>query len=511
MAEPDLRDDDLASLVERQAAAFAERRFLSFGSGESMSFRQFERGVAGVRGHLRELGARLGDRVALMMDNSLFYPVAWFGVMTAGCVAVLVNRRLGPVDAGYLLGHSGASLVVADEAARPLAERAATAMEPAPRLEIVSTTDYQRRPPGEPGDVTAGSIANVQYTSGTTGFPKGCLLTHRGWQRWGASNAWAMRLTEEDTIITAQPHSYVDPCWNVVAALQSGAHLVLLDGFHPGTFMRAVVEWGVTKYYCVGTMPTLLLKQPPDPADRAHRLEAVFSSAIPPTLHRAIEDRWGVPWFETYGMTETGLNLAVSPEEHDELIGSGSIGRPLAHCEASVADEDDRELPPGAVGELRVRGLGLMEGYHRDPQATAAFFRHGWAHTGDLVERDEEGRFFFRGRRKDMVRRGGENISSVEVEAVLASHPDVVECAVAAVPDADMGEEAKAYVVLRQGADTDAPALRDHLADRLARFKVPRYFEFRTELPRTPSERIAKHLLEAGRASWRDTTVDLGR
>ncbi len=208
-------------------------------------------------------------------------------------------------------------------------------------------------------------------------------------------------------------------------------------------------------------------------------------------------------------MTETGINTVVTADEHDACVGSGSIGRAAPHSEAAIFDERDRELPAGEVGELVFRGAGLMEGYHRDPEATAAFFRNGWAHTGDLAARDAQGFIYLRGRRKEMIRRGGENIAPVEVETALAAHPDVVECAVAPVPDDDMGEEAKAYVVRRDASAVEAIELASYLDDRLARFKVPRYWEFRDGLPHTPSERIAKHELELGRADFTDNTVDL--
>ncbi len=283
---------------------------------------------------------------------------------------------------------------------------------------------------------------------------------------------------------------------------------MILDGFHPSTFMRDVARWGVTAFYCLGVMPTMLLKQPPSASDRDHSLEHVACSAIPPELHRTIQERWGVPWFEVFGMTETGINIAVLPHERERLVGGGSMGRALDHCQARVVDDRGRDVPPGERGELRIRGEGFMEGYLDDAEATAAFFRDGWANTGDMVRMDRDGFIFFEGRKKEMIRRGGENIAQVEVEFALRAHPDVLDCAVAPVPDETLGEEGKAYVVLRPGCTADPVALREFLAGKLARFKVPRYYEFREDLPRTPSERIAKGELERARSSWREQTFD---
>jgi crotonobetaine/carnitine-CoA ligase len=506
---PDLRVETLAELVDRQTAAFAHRPALSFGDATTLTYAELGELVARARGLVRDRGIRPDDRVGIMLKNSLFFPIAWLGVVTSGATAVPINARYGPDDAAYVIRHSDPALLLADESTE------STVAHAAGHLPTVVVGVEEHRPkalveadPASPGPCTARSVANVQYTSGTTGFPKGCLLSHAYWQRIGAVCAELLRLSPERRLLTAQPFSYMDPMWNVVSAMQRGAHLVVLDGFHPSTFMASVAEWEINSFYCLGVMPSLLLKQPPSPADRAHSLDRVVCSAIPPQLHKEIEERWGVPWFEAFGMTETGVNIAVPDELHDELVGTGSIGTPLAHAEASVVREDGRPAAPGEEGELRVRGLGLMDGYLDDTESTAAFFRDGWANTGDLATMDEQGRIYFRGRRKEIVRRGGENISQAEVEFALRAHPDVLDCAVAPVPDDALGEEGKAYVVLVPGASPNPERLRVHLAERLASFKVPRYWEFRDNLPRTPSERIAKGRLEEGRRTWRDETYD---
>lgn len=507
--DPDPRDEDLHALIRRQAERYGERVFMSFGDGGSMSFAAFERRVAGMRGHLRELGVTAGDRVALMLKNSLFYPVAWLGTVSAGAVAVPINSRLREVDARYILDHSRAAAVVTDDSVEDVARLAGGAE----RTYFVARAgdamdEVERTDPVPPPATTPGARANIQYTSGTTGFPKGCLLSHRYWQRIGATASELFGLEERDVLLTAQPHSYMDPQWNVIAALRSGCQLVLLDGFHPSTFMRDVADWQVTVFYCLGVMPTLLLKQPPGHWDD-NAVERVFCSAIPPAQHRAIEERWGAPWYELFGMTESGANIAVAPKDHDRVVGTACLGRALSHNEATVVDDDDRELPPGEVGELVLRGLGFMDGYHDDPVATAQVFRNGWLHTGDLATRGADGLLYYTGRAKEMIRRAGENIAPVEIETALATHGAVLECAVAPVPDPDLGEEAKAYVVLRPGVRATVGDLHGFLRERIAPFKVPRYWEIRGSLPHTASEKVAKHELEAGRASFLDGTADL--
>jgi crotonobetaine/carnitine-CoA ligase len=495
--------ESLVSLVARQAERYGDRVFMTFGDGETMTFAQLADRVLAVGATLAAYGVAPGQRVAIMMKNSLSYPVAWLGVLAAGAVAVPVNSRSGELDARFVLEHSGAVAVLVDPSTRELAERAAPA-----GVRCVETSDLRHDAPGAP--VAGVSLANIQYTSGTTGFPKGCLLTHGYWQRMGAVMSDLLGLTESDTLLTSQPHSYIDPQWNVVAALRAGSHLVLLDGFHPSTFMRDVHRFGVTVFYCLGVMPTLLMKQPPAEHDR-NAVTRVFCSAIPVDQHAAIEERWGAPWYEVFGMTESGVNIAVTPADHEGAVGTACLGRALPHNEAAVVDTEDRPVAPGQVGELVLRGLGFMEGYHEDPGATAQFFRDGWAHTGDLCSMDKDGRIHYRGRLKEMIRRGGENIAPIQVETAIAAHPSVVECAVAPVPDDDLGEEIKAYVVVRPDAEPDAAQLADSLRGQLASFKIPRYWEFRDALPHTPSERIAKARLEDGRADWRVDTVDVSR
>ena len=492
-------DRTLGELVELRADDAGGRTVLRSGDGRSLTFAQLAGRVGCVRALLAGRGLRRGDRVALVLRNTLSYPVAWLGVTSAGMVAVPVNKRLGPVDARYLIDHSDARLVLADDATLPLVRDVAAGLDRDIAVELVDDdAGWPRSGDGRrvaPADVPAGALSNIQYTSGTTGFPKGCMLSHRFWQTMAWGMAGVMGLDGDDVLLTAQPFSYIDPLWNTAAALWSGAELVVLDGFHPSTFMRSVAEHHVTAFYCLATMPLLLLRQPPTDHDREHRVERVHCSGIPRHQHAALEHRWGVPWFELYGMTETGLNIAVFPDEHDELVGSGSMGSVVGHCEARIADAEGREVPDGEVGELQLRGVGFMGGYHDDPDATASFFAGGWAHTGDLAVRDADGRFTLRGRRKDMIRRAGENVAAFEVEAMLVNHPAVLECAVVGEPDPDVEEELRAVVVPVDGNRPDAAELRGFLAKRLACFKVPRYWEFRTELPHTPSERVAKHKL----------------
>lgn len=245
--------------------------------------------------------------------------------------------------------------------------------------------------------------------------------------------------------------------------------------------------------------------------DRENHVRRITCSAIPTHLHGELEERFGAPWYETFGATETGADLSVQPADHDASVGTGCIGRPNPHREARVIGEDGGVVPRGQVGELVLRGTAMMDGYLSNREATEEVFQGGWFHTGDLACMDEHGLVYYSGRKKEMIRRSGENISASEVEEAIKLHPSVQFAACIPLPDELRGEEVKAYVILEDDAQESVTPdeLADFCAERLAYFKVPRYWEFRGELPLTPSERIAKHVLQEEKSDLRTNSYDI--
>jgi len=512
---------DLPRLCVRAAQLWPAKAALVFdATGDRLTFSELDSLSNAYANALAGIGIRPGERIAVMLPNRVEFPLLWLAIAKLGAVMVPVNVNYRTVDAGYVLAHSGSRLLVVDASLEQLASDLKIEV---PTLEMVATADgagrdmlslvdlvaaaVTERPSA---DVAAETLLNIQYTSGTTGRPKGCLLTHYFWTRMGGNfYRYHPHLDDRDVILTCQAFYYADPQWLFVAALMSGATMVVLDRFHASNFWSRIRTYGVTFFYCLGMMPVALLRTPPSDEDRRHRVRAVSCSAIPASFHRALEDRWGVPWFEVYGMTETGGDIMVGAEEHDDLVGSGSMGRAMADREVRVVDSDDRPVPRGELGEIVVRGPGLLDGYHRDPEATAAAFRNGWFHTGDVGRQSDEGLFYFVARRKDMIRRSGENIAAVEVEEVMKLHPAVAEVACLPVPDELRGEEILICVVLSQGTPQPNPDdLAAFCAERLANFKIPRYWSFRESLPHTPSERVAKGALLAGQADLRAGSYD---
>ncbi|WP_027944361.1 AMP-binding protein [Amycolatopsis taiwanensis] len=489
--------DDLVTLVRRAARTWPDRVAWIFDeTGARLTFADVDRESDRLALALGDLGVKRGDRVAVMMRNEPAFPLLWLALAKLAAVLVPVNINYRELDGCHVLRQSGARFAVAAPEFVELLEEIA----PATTLERVLTVDELASsvPEGAPTFMATGELpVNIQYTSGTTGAPKGCVLPHRYWLTLVRGLVTEFpKISAQDTILTAQPFHYIDPQWNVALGLAAGATLVVLDRFHPSTFWSKVRQYEVTWFYCLGLMPVLLLRQPESPKDGDHNVRAISASAIPRDLHAALEKRWGVPWYEAFGMTETGGDLRVSEMDHDELVGTGCVGTPTRDREAMIVDEAGHPVPRGETGELVLRGIGMMHGYHDDPEATARAFRGGWFHTGDLASMDDRGRVFYVGRTKDMIRRSGENISADEVERALLHHPAVRLAAVIAEPDELRGEEVRAFVVLNEAATPDE--LAEFCATKLAYFKVPRYWTVTESLPLTPSERVAKGEL----ASW---------
>jgi crotonobetaine/carnitine-CoA ligase len=537
----------LVDLVRRAAARWPDRVAWTFDEdGRELTFAEVDRRSDALADVLAEAGVVAGDRVAVLLDNRPEFPLGWLAAAKLGAAMVAVNPRYRRHDATHVLAHSGARVVLtAPRHAALLAEVAgATALRhildveslplpnctggrvsgPPAGLSLPNSTPGRFSSPpgglllpnstggrfsGPPGGLllpnsTPGrpapapeTAANIQYTSGTTGQPKGAILPHRYWSTlaYGLVRGFP-QIGERDTILTAQAFHYVDPQWNVALGLAGGARLVVLDRFHPTTFWAKVREHEVTWFYCLGLMPKLLLDQEPGPDDHAHHVRAISASAIPPNLHAALERRWGVPWFEAFGMTETGSDIRMTPRDHDTQVGTGCLGRAVPGRELAILDEAGNPLQRGIEGELAIRGVGLMQGYLGDPAATEQAFRGGWFHTGDLARIDEQGLVYYTGRTKDMIRRGGENVAAAEVEQVLLLHPDVRLAAVLARPDELRQEEVHAVVVPHSG-QPPPDELAEFCAARLAPFKVPRFWTLRAQLPLTASERVAKAALRA--------------
>lgn len=491
----------------------------------------FEDGLVVTRRELRErveafagyLAGRLqpGDRIAVMLGNRTEWMVTWFAAVGCRATVVSMNPAAQEHDAGHILRDCGARLVVTDTEHADLFERLRPSCPAVDDVLIVAGREpdglqaYTADPiPMEHLATQAqrADIANVYYTSGTTGVPKGCMVDHEYWLRFVDLFQRLYGMGPDDRLICCLQFFYNDPPWHTLLSLTAGAPLVVMRRFSVSRFWDVIRDNDVTVVFGIASTANLLLKAPPDPRDRDHKVRFVLHVGIPADLHAQLVARWGVPWVEGYGLTETGLVTSMPLDRADKMTGSGSIGLPAPETEVMIAGQDDQPLPDGHIGELLLRAPGLMTGYLNRPEATAETMRGGWLHTGDLARRDEEGYLYFQGRAKDIVRRAGENIAAAEVEQVLRGHPHVLEAAVIPVADELRGEEVHAVVVPvdTSSSDISATELAEFCAQRLAKYKVPRFFSFRDDdFPRTPSMRVKKDDIRSTVPEW-DREAELG-
>jgi len=485
--------------AEAAAAVPGQLLWNFFQADRRATYREAYDAVVAFAAGMARRGVRSGHVVALVLPNAPEYPIAWIALGRLGAIAVPVNPQYTAREVAYVLSDSGAGWVVAHkdalgavlEALKDLPQLSADRVivvggeaDAAVSFESLTGTEADL-PAGEPD---LDDLLAIQYTSGSTGLPKGCELTHRHWVTCGVVNA-SRDGRVFHRILAATPFFYMDPHWLLLMTLIQRATLFVAARQSASQFMQWVRVHRIE--FCL--FPELALKQPASPLDADNALVRINVYGIRRERHAEIERRFDVIAREAYGMTEMG-SIMFMPMEAVDMVGSGSCGIPSPFRQCRIVAEDGRVLGADEIGELQVRGPGTMRGYHNKPEANAAAFVDGWFRTGDLFRRDARGYYYVVGRVKDMVRRSGENISALEVEQVLRSMPEILEAAVIGVPDETRGEEVLALFV-PAAEPVDVEAIAAFCARSLARFKVPRYLRAETALPKTPSGKIAKESL----------------
>ena len=452
---------------------------------------------------------QVGDRVAIMLGNRAEFMIAWIAVLANRGILVSINPQAKEHDAAHILRDSSPVLAIAGEEHRDVIEAARKAVPELAEVVWVGGGEpdglaeyYEGVTPLrlEDSDAKRMDITNVYYTSGTTGLPKGCMIDHEYWIRLVDIDLRIHPKTSEDRILCVLQFYYMDPGLLLLLALESGGPMVTMRRFSVSRFWDVVRKYDVTEILGIASIPALLLKAPPSPEDREHKVKRALQVAVSPNLQQEMQERWGFPWVENYGISEGGMVARMPLAYVEEMTGSGSMGVAFPEVQIRIVNDEHEDLPAGEVGEVLVSAPGLFRGYLNNPEATAETLAGGWLHTGDLARRDERGFLYFMGRKKDIIRRSGENLAATEVEEVLRSHPKILEAAVIPVPDELRGEEVKAYVLLVDGESSDSvppEEIVDWCAAKLARYKVPRYIEYREgDFPRTPSMRVKKEDLK---------------
>ncbi|MGD9637179.1 MAG: class I adenylate-forming enzyme family protein [Pirellulales bacterium] len=412
-------------------------------SGETATYAEVHASVARLAAGLRRLGVTKHTRVAVMVPNVPQFPLTWLAIGRLGAVMVPVNVSYTPRELEYVLVDSQCTYLVIDEAFLPVLDgisRQETSLGEG-RVIVVGRPrsgecDWQAliAPPEQAldfaDDVVLDDLLNIQYTSGTTGFPKGVLQTHRYWITQSKINAFRDGLRFERILIST-PFYYMDPQWLLLMTFHQRATAFIAARQSTSRYTQWLREWRIQ----FALMPAeILFKNAPHPEDAINETRRVNVYGLRKEIHAAVEERFNVNAREAFGMTELG-SATFMPLEADDMIGSGSCGISGPFRECKVVDTEGRELPRGQIGELVVRGSGILRGYHGKPDATRDAFHGEWFRTGDLFRQDEDGYFYIVGRIKEMIRRSSENIPAREVEAVLKNMPQVQEAAVIGVPD----------------------------------------------------------------------------
>lgn len=487
----------LASLPAHAARRYGEKTAIITADGERITFVDLDARISRAAAWLTRQGLQRGDRVTLWAPNGIGWIVAYYGVLRAGLVINPLNFLLSPQEVAFSTADCGAGLLIAG--ASRLDAVASLAGQGALRAVVDAATLASVQGAGlPPADVPAEDPAAILYTSGTTGHPKGAMLSHRSLLLNAALTAQMHARTSADTVVSALPLPHVYGAAILNAALLTGMTVVVHAQFKEAAVLADIQRHKATMLEGVPTMYLYLLAYP---QLQDHDLSSltrctVGGQTMPIAKMQEVERRLGCPLIELWGMTELG-GLGTT---HASLAPSklGSIGVALPHMETRVVAADDgrRELPWDEVGELCVRGPLVMSGYFGNPGATAETIdQDGWLHTGDLARKDRDGYITVVDRKKDMILTGGYNVYPAELERVIASHPAVAMVAVGRVPDAVKGELAKAYIVLRPGTTATAEAIVEHCRGQLAAYKLPRRVQFVADLPKTSTGKILRRAL----------------
>jgi fatty-acyl-CoA synthase len=501
---------------DRAATYFGDKVGIVDGDRE-LTYRAWAERTHRLANALHGLGVEPGDRVSFITYNTHHLLEAYYGVLEAGAVLNPVNIRLAPHEIAYILEHAGSRVVFFHADFAPLVEQLASRLTMRPRFVIMegdpgglASDEYEAlisggsRDPRHP-QVDENALAELFYTSGTTGLPKGVALSQRNLYLHAMSAQIALGWHEDDVVLHVVPLFHVNG-WGVphFVTMIGGRH-VMLRKFEPTALMEAVQRHRVTRLLGVPAIFNALIHHGARSSYDLSSLRQVIigGSTAAPALTRALEDSLGVQAVAGYGLSETTPIVTIALPR--DILGEtepparaverrAMTGWPTPGVALRVVDSAGHDVRPDGeqIGEIVVRGNTVMLGYYRDPDATATTIRDGWLHTGDMATLDEEGYVLIKDRSKDVIIRGGENISSIDVENALSAHPAVLECAVVAAPDERFGEVPVAIVVLKPGATATAQDLKAHCRAHLARFKVPHAFHFRESLPKGGTGKILK-------------------
>lgn len=510
---------DLSTALEQTAAKQGRKTAYHF-LGQSATYEELNKEVSRFASGLKTLGIEQGDHIALIAGNSPHFIIALYGAMRAGMTVIPINPLYSPEEVSYILQNGDVKAVILLDVLVPLADKIDASLSIVKHYIVCETSDERAKAihyahfsihekmktfsevlslgasSFQPPAVLEDETAVILYTSGTTGKPKGAMLTHKNLYSNARDIGAYLQFSEEDRIITVLPMFHVfclSVCLN--ASLISGATMIIFPKFSPKEVFIQAKEHQATVFAGVPTMYNFLYQSTDGrPEDFASlRLCISGGSSMPVALLENFEEKFNVKVSEGYGLSEASPVTAFNPLDRPRK--AGSIGCSIMNVENKVVNEMGEELPVGEVGELTVRGPNVMKGYYKQPEETAAAVKGGWLYTGDLAREDEEGYFYIVDRKKDLIIVGGYNVYPREVEEVLYSHPDIVEGAVLGVPDPNYGEAVLAFVVAKD-EKLNQEMVMEYCRGRLAEYKLPQQIEFLEELPKNTTGKILRRVLK---------------
>ncbi|MBI3369197.1 MAG: AMP-binding protein [Burkholderiales bacterium] len=520
----------IPELLRSRAAVVPEQPAVEF-EARVWSYAQLTAGAAALARHLARLGLQPGDRIAHVETNSDIAALLFLATASLGAIFVPMNPALTDDDLGYQLGHCGAALVAASatEAPRfaalmqriglaarwlPLEDIGLDAVDAAAALRLCAAAEVNTTLPGPAPEAQTPAV--VIYTSGTTGRPKGVLHSHASYVLSGEAFVGRLDLRPDDRLLTVFPLFHINALfYSLGGALAAGGAFITARRFSASGFWALAARTRATELNILASLAKILAVRPRQEFDPTHRIRLIYGGPISAEIFEVYRNEFHVPvLLEGYGMSEIPA-AACNPLHGVQKLGS--IGLPGSHplhagpiVQMRVCDEHGTPVADGTVGELQVRTPALFLGYLNDPEQTRASFQDGWFCTGDLVRRDDDGYYFFIARRKDIIRRHGENISGAELDRVVESHPQVEQAAAIAVPSALGEDEVLIAIVPAPGASLSHDEVAQWCRARLAPMKMPRYVVFVDALPQTPTQRVAKHILRQEAAALLARARDIG-
>ncbi|PCI33913.1 MAG: ATP-dependent acyl-CoA ligase [Alphaproteobacteria bacterium] len=506
-------------IFKDSCARFADRPFIHIPALSAAAYHdgavdytyaEVDAEITKLLGYYGKAGYGTGHRVGVLLENRAAFFFHWLALNALGVSIVPLNGEFSRDEMSYVISHSETDLVItlADKKDHVLSslETAIPVITPGD----MATVSGPKKPKSDE-QISKDTECAILYTSGSTGQPKGCILSNEYFTYFGEwyrdVGGYCTLREGQERLLTPLPlvHMNALGC-STMAMMITGGCIIQLDRFHPRTWWQLVRETGATALHYLGVLPAILLNLPESDQDRDHKVRFGFGAGVNPKHHAKFEDRFGFPLIEAWAMTESGAGGCIIAHEEPRHVGTCCFGKVSDQVEIKLIDEAGKQVAEGAPGELLVRATGddpqrgFFRHYFKNDAATAETWKDNWLHTGDVVRRGEDGSLFFVDRRKNVIRRSGENISALEVETVLSLNPAIDKLAVAPAYDEIRGDEVMACIVLKDGRSATEQLAReifDSSCDQLAYYKTPGYIAFISALPLTASQKLKRGEMKA--------------